>query len=277
MMKPRWSVWLNSWWLSIRLWNVDRVLVDCWNNEENVNVLKWLVWGGYIIVLRWILNRLWDVDWAIMNLGCWWMLIWVLWMIYCCILLNGCISITKDLLLYFIECNCYEWLYEYYKGSTVIFYQMKLSRMVVWVLQKIYHCIILNVNYHRWLYEYYEGSIVVLYWTLIVMNGWMSNTKGVLLCYWMLNCLFVCVLRRIYYNVLLNVKLLRNTCTSITKGLLLCCSEYQVVMNRLNTSRDITMLQWFHKPSLKRLIGWWLVSTNGIRMDDRDKWLINFG
>jgi hypothetical protein len=145
MMKPRWSVWLNSWWLLKRLWNVDRVLVECWNNDENVNVLKWLVWGGYIIVLWWILNRLWDVDWAIMNLGCWWMVIWVLQRIYCCILLNGCISIMKDLLLYFIECNCYEWLYEYYEGSTVIFYRMKLSRMVVWVLQKIYRCIILNV------------------------------------------------------------------------------------------------------------------------------------
>jgi hypothetical protein len=71
-MKRRWSVWLNSWWLLNRLGNVDRVLVECWNNDENINVLKWLVWGGYIIVLRWILNRLWDVDWAIMNLGYWW-------------------------------------------------------------------------------------------------------------------------------------------------------------------------------------------------------------
>jgi len=33
------------------------------------------------------------------------------------------------------------------------------------------------------LYEYYDGCIVVLYWSLSVMNGWMSNTKGVLLCY----------------------------------------------------------------------------------------------
>ena len=104
MMKWRWSVWLNSGWLLKWLWNVDRVLDECWNNDENVNVLKWLVWGGYIIVLRWILNRLWDVDWAIMNLGCWRIVVWVLWRTYCCILLsvnvtNGCMSISKDLLL----------------------------------------------------------------------------------------------------------------------------------------------------------------------------------
>jgi hypothetical protein len=48
-------------------------------------------------------------------------------MIYCCILLNvivtnDCMSITKDLLLCLIECNCDEWLYEYYEGSTVVFY-----------------------------------------------------------------------------------------------------------------------------------------------------------
>jgi len=70
MMKQQWSVRLNSWRLSKRLWNVDRVLDECWVDDENVNVLKWLVWGGYIIALRWILNWLWDVDWAIMNLGC---------------------------------------------------------------------------------------------------------------------------------------------------------------------------------------------------------------
>jgi len=198
MKKRQWSVWLNSWWLSKWLWNVDQVLVQCWNNDENINVLKWPVWGGYIIVLRWILNRLWDVDWAIMNLGCWWMVVSVLRRIYYCILLdvivtNGCISIMKDLLLYFIEYNCEEWLY-----------------------------------------EYYERSIVVLYCTLIVMNGWMSNTKGVLLWYWMLNCygMFVCVMKDLLL-CLLNVKLLWNACTSITKGLLLCCSECQVVMNCL--------------------------------------------
>jgi hypothetical protein len=31
-------------------------------------------------------------------------------------------SITKDLLLYFIECNCDEWLYEYYDESTIVLY-----------------------------------------------------------------------------------------------------------------------------------------------------------
>jgi hypothetical protein len=44
--------------------------------------------------------------------------------IYCCILLNvivmnSCISIMKDQLSCLIECNCDEWLYEYYKGSTI--------------------------------------------------------------------------------------------------------------------------------------------------------------
>jgi hypothetical protein len=78
MMKWQWSVWLNSGWLLRWLWNVDRVLDECWNNDENVNVLKWPVWDGYIIVLQWILNRLWEVDWAIMNLGCWRMVVWVL-------------------------------------------------------------------------------------------------------------------------------------------------------------------------------------------------------
>jgi hypothetical protein len=75
MMKRQWSIWLNSGWLSKWLWNVNRVLDECWNNDENVNVLKWPVWDGYIIVLRWILNRLWDVDRAIMNLGYWRMVV----------------------------------------------------------------------------------------------------------------------------------------------------------------------------------------------------------
>jgi hypothetical protein len=91
----------------------------------------------------------------------------------------------------------------YYEDSTVVLYWMKLSRMVVWVLQKIYRCIILIVNYLECLYEYYEGSIVVLYWILTVMNDWMTNTKGIVVLYLMLNCygMFVCVLQRIYYHV----------------------------------------------------------------------------
>jgi hypothetical protein len=110
MMKRRWSVWLNFGWLLKWRWNVNRVLNECWNNDENVNALKWPVWGGYIIVLRWILNRLWDVNWPIMNLGYWWKVVWVLRRTYCCILLsvkvrNSSMSITKDLLLYFIECK----------------------------------------------------------------------------------------------------------------------------------------------------------------------------
>jgi hypothetical protein len=38
------------------------------------------------------------------------------------IVTNDCMSIMKDLLLCLIECNCDEWLYEYYEGSTVVFY-----------------------------------------------------------------------------------------------------------------------------------------------------------
>ena len=107
MMKRRWSVWLNSWWLSNRLGNIDRVLVECWNHDENVNVLKWLVWGGYIIVLRWLSNWLCDVDWAIMNLGYWWRVVWVLQRIYYCILLNVIATIS---------------FMSNYEGSTVVVY-----------------------------------------------------------------------------------------------------------------------------------------------------------
>jgi hypothetical protein len=35
-------------------------------------------------------------------------------------------------------------------------------------------------------------------------------------------------------SCLLNIKLLQNVCTSITKGLLLCYSECQIIMNHLN-------------------------------------------
>ena len=49
----------------------DRVLDEYWNDDENANVLKWPIWDGYIIMLRWILNRLWDVDWGVMKLGYW--------------------------------------------------------------------------------------------------------------------------------------------------------------------------------------------------------------
>jgi hypothetical protein len=64
--------------------------------------------------------------------------------------------------------------------------------MVVWVLRGLYYCILLNVIMMNFcmsitrallLYEYYDGSIVVLYWILTIMNGWMKNMKGLLLCY----------------------------------------------------------------------------------------------
>jgi hypothetical protein len=124
--------------------------------------LRWI----YIIVLRWILNRLWDVDWVIMNLGCWWRVVWGFWRIYCCILFNvivtnGCMNITKHLRLYFIECNRDKWLYEYYEGSTIYY--------------------ILNCNCDEWLYEYYERSTIVLYLMLMNMNGCMGITRDLLL------------------------------------------------------------------------------------------------
>jgi len=75
--------------------------------------------------------------------------------------------------------------------------------MIVWVLWKTYRCIVLMVNYNKWWSEYYEGFIVVLHWTLIVMNGWMSDTKGIVVLYWMLNCyeMFGSALQRIYHRV----------------------------------------------------------------------------
>jgi len=45
----------------------------------------------------------------------------------------------------------------------------------------------------------------------------------------------LCITKDLYLlSCLLNVKLLRNAFTSIMKGLLLCYSECQVVMNHLN-------------------------------------------
>jgi hypothetical protein len=40
------------------------------------------------------------------------------------LLMNGSMSIKEDLLLYFIECNYDEWMYEYNEGSTIVFYWM---------------------------------------------------------------------------------------------------------------------------------------------------------
>ena len=37
-------------------------------------------------------------------------------------MINDCMSIIKDLILYFIECNYDEWLYEYHEGSIVVLY-----------------------------------------------------------------------------------------------------------------------------------------------------------
>jgi hypothetical protein len=58
---------------------------------------------------------------------------------------------------------CHECLYEYCEGSIIVLY--------------------IVLNCYEFLFEYYEGSSVVLYSTLTTMNGWMSNMKGLLLCY----------------------------------------------------------------------------------------------
>ena len=115
--------------------------------------------------------------------------------------------------------------------------------MVVWVLQRIYCCVIHNSKLLRMLYECYERSIMILYWTLIVTSGYMSIMKDLLLheteckivmkclfkyykrsiivLYWMLNChwIFIWVLRMIYSYDTVNVKLLWIAWMSITEDI----------------------------------------------------------
>jgi hypothetical protein len=59
-------LWMIYYWILDEWWNEDEmfdwILDECWNDDENVHVLKWLVWGGYIIALWWIWNWLWDVN-----------------------------------------------------------------------------------------------------------------------------------------------------------------------------------------------------------------------
>jgi hypothetical protein len=201
------------------------------------------------------------------------MVVWVLRKIHYCILLDVIVtndlSIMKDLLLYFIGWNCDEWLYEYTKDLLLYFIE----------------CI-----YDEWLHEYYEGSIVVLYWILIVMNGWMSNTKGVLLWYWMLNCygMFVCVLQRIYYCVhwMLNyygthVRVSQraaimlqwmSSCYEsfewVIQGILTCYSDF------INHLYNVWLIDdWLRLMASEGMTvtNHLLVSANGIRMDDWDK------
>jgi len=74
----------------------------------------------------------------------------------------------------------------------------------------------------------------------------------------MLNCyeMFYLFITKDLLSCLLYVKLLRNACMSITKGLLLCCSECQVVMNRLNERfKGYYHVIVIHKLPLGRLIG----------------------
>jgi hypothetical protein len=53
------DILLHCWRILNRLCNVD------WVVDENVIVLKWPVWGWYIIALWWILNRPWNVYWVV--------------------------------------------------------------------------------------------------------------------------------------------------------------------------------------------------------------------
>jgi hypothetical protein len=126
----------SSWW-TLKQW-------------RNCYCLKWPIWGGYIIVLWWILNWIWDIDWAIMNLGCEeWLykyyegsivvfllnviVIIVLQRIYRCIFIEcNCDNcITKDLSLYYIEWNCHEWLYEYYDTTKRLMFSPKCRSVEV--------------------------------------------------------------------------------------------------------------------------------------------------
>jgi uncharacterized protein YceK len=110
------------------------------------------------------------------------MVVWVLRRIYCWIILNvivtnGCVSITKDLPLYYIECNCHEWLCEYYERSTVVLYWMLIVTNGCVSIMKDLPLYYIECNCDEWLYEYYEGSTVGLYWVLIVTNGCVSIMK----------------------------------------------------------------------------------------------------
>jgi hypothetical protein len=77
------------------------------------------------------------------------------------IVTNGCVSIMKDLPLYYIECNCDEWLYEYYEGSTVGLY---------WVLIVTNGCVSIM-----------KDLPLQYTWMLIVMNGYVSIKRDLLL------------------------------------------------------------------------------------------------
>ena len=90
-------------------------------------------------------------------------------------------SITKDLLLYFIECKCDEWLYEYFEGSIVIVIESNCDEQL-YEYRRIYCCILWNVimmiscmsitkdlllyfiecKCDEQLYEYFEGSTIVV-------------------------------------------------------------------------------------------------------------------
>jgi hypothetical protein len=128
------------------------------------------------------------VGWVIQNVYCCvilnaklsWMVVWVLQMIYRCIILNvnchkwlyeyyegstvalywmlivtnGCMSITKDLSLYYAEgylSQMFIWVLRRIYYCAI--HSAKLLQIFVWVLQRIYCCIVLNINCHEWMDE----------------------------------------------------------------------------------------------------------------------------
>jgi hypothetical protein len=93
--------------------------------------------------------------------------------------MNVCMSIVKDLVLCYTKC-----LFEYYKGSTVVLYQLLNCYRILFEYYKGSIVLLYKMlNCYEYLYEYYEGSIVVLYWTLTIMNSCICITKDLSLYY----------------------------------------------------------------------------------------------
>ena len=72
-------------------------------------------------------------------------------------------SISKDLLLQFIESNCDKKLYEYYKEFVIVFlWNVIMTNGCMSILRALLLYFI-ECNCDELFYGYYEGSIVVLY------------------------------------------------------------------------------------------------------------------
>jgi hypothetical protein len=65
-------------------------------------------------------------------------------------IMSSCMSTTKDLLLYYIECKLsrmFIWILR--RSYCCVIQNAKLLRIFLWVLRRIYYCIVLNINYHE--------------------------------------------------------------------------------------------------------------------------------